>query len=279
MSEAFSLNGAHLLRVFYPMIPKAFPNRTPSGTKQSDNQAMVKILSIMTKSHRVSPAGKRRHPGSKWVASTSRKSQLSVSQFRFRASFFSRSSLLHLSLCQDAPSFLSLSPSVPGHKKPPPLQSHRRAGSKLYFPSSSHIFHTVRIVFSFPRSSEIPFLTPKLGCPTTMFSKSPNSFPFLSSVFSSSPWYPFIASHPESSTFLPLFIFKYIFFLFSSLLPTTHILSEGGISEKFNRNPSKAASPQETRSLQFRKADRPLLPVIAQPLFPRLADNLTKLFV
>ena len=59
--------------------------------------------------------------------------------------------------------------------------------------------------------------------------------------------------------------------LLSSLF-STHILSEGG-------NPSKAASSQETRSVQFRKADRPLLTVVAQPFFPRPADNLTKLFV
>ena len=42
MSEAFSLNGANLLRVFYPMIPKVFPNRTPGGKKQSDGQMMDK---------------------------------------------------------------------------------------------------------------------------------------------------------------------------------------------------------------------------------------------
>ena len=41
-SEAFSLNGANLLRVFYPMIPKVFPNRTPGGKKQSDGQMMDK---------------------------------------------------------------------------------------------------------------------------------------------------------------------------------------------------------------------------------------------
>ena len=215
MSETFSLNGANLLRVFYPMIPKVFPNRTPSGTKQSDNQVMTKpwsrfcqLWSSLTGFLQVA-RGAIQGPSGCFHESKIPTLRFSVSlPWELFLPLFPTSPF-SLSGCTIIPISVSICPWA---QEASSSSKSSASGFKIIFSFLlPHLPHRTHRIF-FPRSSEISLWTPKLGSPTTMFSKSPNSFPFLSSVSSSSPWYPFIASHLESSTFLPLCIFKYMYF-------------------------------------------------------------------
>ena len=226
MSEAFSLNGANLLRVFYPMIPKVFPNRTPGGKKQSDGQMMDKGWpsedQVMTKRWsrfcKLWPSltgflqvarGAIQGPSGCFHESKIPTLRFSVSlPWELFLPLFPTSPF-SLSGCTIIPISVSICPWA---QEASSSSKSSASGFKIIFSFLlPHLPHRTHRIF-FPRSSDIPFLTSKLGSPTTMFSKSPNSFPFLSSVSSSSPWYPFIASHLESSTFLPLCIFKYMYF-------------------------------------------------------------------